>query len=440
MPVFIGDVLESCGGPILDLSGNKVKGFGVFDSVGSRNDLDVEFQTLKYLSVVDGDLEVYSGTTWGDASNWTKIASEFSLYDSISVGDETNNSQNRATQFVLDTLDDGDRYSFGVFDSEDNDFNKVSGEDLKNIIIHYFGQELASFLQSETGNTDAFYTDSNSGLFGDINGDGIVSTSDILELLSGFGNTSSSVERNYTIAFGRDAFTPQSSADDLSIFFPYENGGLFAGGGYNSWDYISGWNNNTGVIAVNGASGGDDIAFISDFQQQSYIKIYRDPPPGGNFNNDDVVADNMYAWAQNVTAKVVAGTQQTEDGIYGSANAVFDGVLNLELTIRCYDGDGDLVQTSSGTNYLTVGGWEQEFEASDDINLQLIPGTNSDGVENIDLAAEIVDKWNAADQINEIRITPKFVSNQTGSTPSLTSGAISEITIDFLGIKVSSVE
>ena len=52
MPVFIGDVLESCGGPILDLSTKQVKGLGVFDSISDRNDLSALMQSNGYLSVV----------------------------------------------------------------------------------------------------------------------------------------------------------------------------------------------------------------------------------------------------------------------------------------------------------------------------------------------------------------------------------------------------
>ena len=76
MPVFIGDVLESCGGPILDLSTKQVKGLGVFSTVGDRNELSEPMQSNGYLSVVGAtypQISVHTGGDWDDGDNWDSM-------------------------------------------------------------------------------------------------------------------------------------------------------------------------------------------------------------------------------------------------------------------------------------------------------------------------------------------------------------------------------
>lgn len=76
MPVFIGDVLESCGGPILDLSTQQVKGLGVFNSVSDRNDLNSLMRSTGYLSVVGNtypQISVHTGGDWSDSDNWDTV-------------------------------------------------------------------------------------------------------------------------------------------------------------------------------------------------------------------------------------------------------------------------------------------------------------------------------------------------------------------------------
>ncbi len=76
MPVFIGDVLESCGGPILDLSTQQVKGLGVFNHVSDRNDLSPLMRSNGYLSVVGTtypQISVHTGGEWGESANWDSM-------------------------------------------------------------------------------------------------------------------------------------------------------------------------------------------------------------------------------------------------------------------------------------------------------------------------------------------------------------------------------
>jgi len=76
MPVFIGDVLESCGGPILDLSTKQVKGLGVFSTVEDRNELSELMQSNGYLSVVGTtypQISVHTGGDWDEGDNWDSM-------------------------------------------------------------------------------------------------------------------------------------------------------------------------------------------------------------------------------------------------------------------------------------------------------------------------------------------------------------------------------
>ena len=443
MPVFIGDVLESCGGPILDLAGNKVKGVGIFGSSDDRNLLDAEFRTSGYLSVVDGDLEVYSGVTWDDANSWTKIASEFSLYPHIEVGegdDETD--ELRAKAFVTDTGDNSDRYSFGVYDSTSDRFRKINGGTLESIIIHHFGTQLASYLQAETGNTDSYYTNPDSGVYGDINGDGIVGVSDVLEILSYFGNTASSIERDYLIHFGSNAWV-NPNPQDLILNVPYENGGLWGSGGYNHAFNAIGptWGNTTNVI---GTTGGDDVAFVGNYGiagAGSYIKIYRDPPPDGSFAADDPVADNMYAWAQGVTMEVVGGSSFATNGIYGTAETVLDGNIRLFARITCYDSQIVPQFTTDGTSYIDVNLSNQDFLASEEIQLQLHGGLNpylgDTPYIGPELTQHIVGQWDPLNsEIKQIRITFWYTSKDSATN---STGATSQIETLDLGLKIESI-
>ena len=76
MPVFIGDVLESSGGPVLDISTKQVKGLGVFESTSDRNDLSSLMQSFGYLSVVGTEypqVSIHTGGDWNESENWDSV-------------------------------------------------------------------------------------------------------------------------------------------------------------------------------------------------------------------------------------------------------------------------------------------------------------------------------------------------------------------------------
>ena len=342
MPVFIGDVLDSCGGPIIDLSQNKVKGIGFFDNYEDRNDLLGEFQSSGYVSVIDGDLEVYSGTDWSAESNWVKVASDFSLYPNVSVPDGvTSDADTQGAAFIFDTLNDGDRYSFGIFDSDSNNFKKLSGAALESIIVHVVGQQLAYTLADSTGNTIDYYTDSENGIVGDLNGDGLVTSSDVLELLAGFG--SGNVDpRDYTIALGEDNW-PNANPQPLI--------GTAATSGFFGYETVFGVNSFGNNKNVTGVQAGDDISFTNPAGSSSdpYFEIERLDSAGNS--------ENIISWISSGINTVTPGnalyiSNTANDGNVARVHATLSQFATVELKLRIFlvGQDGSLLLRPTNSN------------------------------------------------------------------------------------------
>ena len=76
MPIFPGPVSHNnANAPILDATGNQIKGFGFFDNTTERNDLDANLQVDGFLAIVGTTAYVFQGGTWTDANNWTEVGS-----------------------------------------------------------------------------------------------------------------------------------------------------------------------------------------------------------------------------------------------------------------------------------------------------------------------------------------------------------------------------
>lgn len=401
MPVFIGDVLESCGGPILDLSGNKVKGVGIFDNVDSRNDLDTEFRTSGYLSVIAGDLEVYSGVTWNNANSWTKIASEFSLYDHVQVPDGIDDTDEfRASTYVVNTESNPDRYSFGIYDSTDDVFRKINGGTLNSIITHIFGQELAEYLSETTGNSIDYYTDNTTGVTGDLNGDGLVTTSDLLILLSGYG--AAPANTNYNILLG-ETHWPFEVPQPLIGTAPV-SGGFFDG--YETTFDLNGFGNNKNVT---GNQAGFDVSFNSS-QPNVYFAIEK--------LNDELEQQNFIDFLVNANGAVPSGHEiyvgGTEDGldpfIVANVTSNLSGQsARLMLRISLFNSNGT-IQAVGGDTF-------KDFNVSDiNSGAELQASTYSlvsDTVDSSNILNFINNNWNLSltggsgtSSVKEIRFQP----------------------------------
>ena len=405
MPVFIGDVLESCGGPILDLAGNKVKGVGIFGSSDDRDLLDTEFRTSGYLSVVDGDLEVYSGVEWENANSWTKIASEFSLYPHIEVEEGADQTDEfRASAFAIDTNDDPDRYSFGVYDSTSDIFRKINGGTLNSIITHIFGQELAIHLSETTGNSIDYYTDDTTGVTGDLDGNGLVTVNDILILLGGFGAAPTDI--NYNILLG-ETHWPFSNPEPL-IGNATASGGIF--GGYITTTDLNDWGNNKDVT---GDQGGYDVAFES-FQNQSLISIEK--------LNAENVQQNIISFIVNSEGNVPVGNQiKLDSTVSGGTDYTVASVTSnapgqsarLMLRVSLLGPDGVTLQTPGGNAFRDF------LVANFNSGAQLAAATyymQSDVVNEENILTFINDNWNVStagagnpgiiSDVRKIRIQP----------------------------------
>lgn len=76
MPVFIGDVLESSGGPVLDIETRQIRGLGIFSSNDQRDELEESLRVKGYISYTDSTLSVYNevyNDSWQSTLNWKNV-------------------------------------------------------------------------------------------------------------------------------------------------------------------------------------------------------------------------------------------------------------------------------------------------------------------------------------------------------------------------------
>jgi len=76
MPIFPGPVSHNnANAPILDATGNQVKGFGFFADTAARDLLSTNLQVDGFLAIVGTTAYIFQGGTWTDANNWTEVGS-----------------------------------------------------------------------------------------------------------------------------------------------------------------------------------------------------------------------------------------------------------------------------------------------------------------------------------------------------------------------------
>ena len=74
MPIFPGPVSHNNpNAPILDATGNQVKGLGFFATTGERDALDANLREGGFLAIVGTTAFIYGSGTWTDANNWTEV-------------------------------------------------------------------------------------------------------------------------------------------------------------------------------------------------------------------------------------------------------------------------------------------------------------------------------------------------------------------------------
>lgn len=76
MPIFPGPVSHNnANAPILDATGNQIKGFGFFANTTERNALSTNLQVDGFLAIVGTTAYVFQGGTWTDANDWAEVGS-----------------------------------------------------------------------------------------------------------------------------------------------------------------------------------------------------------------------------------------------------------------------------------------------------------------------------------------------------------------------------
>lgn len=91
MPVFIGDVLESSGGPVLDLSTQQVRGLGIFDNISERDDIQESLRVKGYISYADSTLSVFGenfNSTWDNTINWKNVLCDRGFAVDLDIDDD----------------------------------------------------------------------------------------------------------------------------------------------------------------------------------------------------------------------------------------------------------------------------------------------------------------------------------------------------------------
>jgi len=79
MPIFPGPVSHNNeNAPILDATGNQIKGFGFFNDTTARNNLSTNLQVVGFLAIVGTSSPtafIYNGGGWTNAANWSSVGS-----------------------------------------------------------------------------------------------------------------------------------------------------------------------------------------------------------------------------------------------------------------------------------------------------------------------------------------------------------------------------
>ncbi len=79
MPIFPGPVSHNnANAPILDATGNQIKGFGFFNDTTARDNLSTNLQVVGFLAIVGTSSPtafIYNGGGWTNAANWSSVGS-----------------------------------------------------------------------------------------------------------------------------------------------------------------------------------------------------------------------------------------------------------------------------------------------------------------------------------------------------------------------------
>lgn len=168
----VSDLIEHINNqyPVLDLTANIVKGVYFLASESDVSEVPVNIQSPNAIAMIAGKPMVYSeseGSSFDSIDSWKEVATYPTDYEELLGIDLVDINSNLL-----------DRYEVILYDSVDKVFKKANLDSI-------FGGLGFFFAQTYAGNTTL--VNPNTGIVGDLNGDGTVGTSDLLALLAAYG-------------------------------------------------------------------------------------------------------------------------------------------------------------------------------------------------------------------------------------------------------------
>jgi len=141
------------------------------DSDGEDSVLSSAGGATPNVSVGDEDVTgVISANDWTNADNWTEVALSGHSYPRVPIDD---------------LITDANNYRLAVSNASDNKLEGLGVNDLMGWIL----QSMIEAVAAAGLGTVTTYTNPDTGLVGDFNGDGLVGSADLLIFLQNFGNT-----------------------------------------------------------------------------------------------------------------------------------------------------------------------------------------------------------------------------------------------------------
>jgi hypothetical protein len=185
MPIKVSDFLQHVNSyPVLKVTDNSILGYAYSTGFNQTALLEVPSNNrntglvLANRVLYSYELSQFDNTAWGTLTNYKEIAVKFSSYDPYPL--TYNNITYDTIGEALFNTADNDAF-FAVHRVSDSKYYKLS----TNNVIEWL---LAAMIQSEVaaGGSITTYT-GNTGILGDLNNDGQVTTADLLMFLAVFG-------------------------------------------------------------------------------------------------------------------------------------------------------------------------------------------------------------------------------------------------------------
>lgn len=199
MPIKVSDFIQNIAAyPVLRVEDNTILGYA-YSAGSTQADLEAVPTTNRKAGLVlhgralfHYDLANVTNAYWGDVTKHKEIATRFSSYPDVPFDVDTS-----VAEYLADPDNDGDLF-FAIHNNANNTFYKLSHNDVVAWLVNALIQAQIS---SGAGTIENY--SSPTGLLGDLNNDGTVSTQDLLLFLTAYGsnlNTGVYSDTIFTIA------------------------------------------------------------------------------------------------------------------------------------------------------------------------------------------------------------------------------------------------